>query len=500
MALPSLADSIRRQMAAIAQKDEGVNRETVTRASFSQQASTTGRRGNFFHARRGSISLNGKTSGAEATSSNNRTNRASTAAAALVYGVNDEMDILTMNIHGADYGLNKLVKKVQNRRDGWMKRFADSLDESMVYQPPLSIYEQAALEALKPHEVVRPPPLPKPSVHIESGDLLPFTERKNRTAQCLECSMDVPLGAEMLECQTCPMVCHLRCCKDVQQFVIKKEAPPEYSAQESACTPRTASTEVTCRCDAKVSSSTFAVCKSVDLSAPPVIVRKGSKNLSPAAKALAKKEISRALLRSGSDLALPNILNSSPGGEKGVGGRGGSCKQSFGFSRPQSVVTGLVGLDDIDHSDDPHWQLTAKEVRWVCKFCRLDVLRENALRDSRYESQLRNVTALRSAIKLQAFMRMVMWRRKLQRAKVGFTLLQRAVRVREMARKDEQERANERHPFRIRLHEVRLFLKDPEIFARDLQMLSTVSATAAATAASVSALSPAWHCGPDGQE
>ena len=106
-------------------------------------------------------------------------------------------------------------------------------------------------------------------------------------------------------------------------------------------------------------------------------------------------------------------------------------------------------LENSCRTDDPY----------ICPQCSDDINARNKFYSNKYSKVQRLHAELCATIKIQSFCRMVPFRAGFRRARYGVVLMQRKFRSDRFWRRKEQEKADQLRPFRIRVHNIYLFLR-----------------------------------------
>ena len=130
---------------------------------------------------------------------------------------------------------NVLSKECKSRKQKWITRYANRLNESDIRKANLSLLEerQARIEASGWRNVIVPKgdlQLPTVGNTASVDDLVPFEDQPYalRSGCCWRCWKVVPGDASRVECCSCPLIAHRHCVNPESLFVEKEVLVDKY--------------------------------------------------------------------------------------------------------------------------------------------------------------------------------------------------------------------------------------------------------------------------------
>ena len=111
---------------------------------------------------------------------------------------------------------------------------------------------------------------------------------------------------------------------------------------------------------------------------------------------------------------------------------------------------------------------SATYVKWMCPDCIEDVDFKKKYRGLRHRLQYRDSVELFAIVKIQSFARMVRYRLDYILAKIGFTALQKVFHTKIKWVKLKKFEEKRPRPFRLKINDIRLFMKNPECVDDDI--------------------------------
>jgi len=106
--------------------------------------------------------------------------------------------------------------------------------------------------------------------------------------------------------------------------------------------------------------------------------------------------------------------------------------------------------------------------KWTCSFCMEDVESKKHYQQQRHHLLYRDSVEIFAIVKVQSFARMVRYRLDYIFAIIGFTKLQKLYRTKKLWQKFQKFEEKRQRPFRLKLHEIRLFVKNTDSSGPDM--------------------------------
>jgi hypothetical protein len=118
------------------------------------------------------------------------------------------------------------VETVTSRPKGWIKRFADGLDESNIYEPKTrdEIREENLKKSGWTNIIVEVDSIEMPTNSRKKDTYQKFPKSELRSKLCTYCFRTVHFGADFVGCERCDLVSHVNCIPDIEKYSQKKRS------------------------------------------------------------------------------------------------------------------------------------------------------------------------------------------------------------------------------------------------------------------------------------
>lgn len=122
--------------------------------------------------------------------------------------------------------------------------------------------------------------------------------------------------------------------------------------------------------------------------------------------------------------------------------------------------TSANGTTDFESFFQGHKHPSVRTICWTCPLCEDEIIHYNASKTKKVNQTQLAYKQLLAAIRLQAFVRMVIQRNHYEVIKYAVVTIQRVVRAIQFARAHELQRSHQRRPFRVRIHAIHTFFSN----------------------------------------
>lgn len=321
---------------------------------------------------------------------------------------------------------SQCVEVIAKRPKGWMQRFANELNENMIYEA--KTHQELKEERWKTTGwtkiTMAYDSIPKPNANNQrrKENYSKFPDPEIRMKFCSFCSQIVPIGSESIPCERCDLVAHVNCIPDLEKYATKKKTKKMQSSIVEIHRSRNSLL--------RASNTSYSFLQE-SLNSPSSTTSNSQHRPSTAPGPLTKT-------RHGSqtNTSVATAIETA----------------AALATQVQPIERTLINVQD---------EYVAKDIRWLCHFCQKDVIINKIYAEKKRTVEIHEYYKLVSAIRLQAYFRMIKERLKYLRFRRGIIIFQQVIRMRKFAKLAEVERINQRYVFKIRIHDLKMFCLDP---------------------------------------
>lgn len=336
-------------------------------------------------------------------------------------------------VHHKDTLWGQCVQVISKRPKGWMKRFAENLDETMIHVSEKSAdekrWERFASTGWK-NITLSADSITPPKIIQRKEKYSKYPDSGLRTINCTYCFRVVAQGAEFIPCERCDLIAHIGCIPNVSKF--SKRQLEKSDARLSDAGIRRSFIRSSGIAKISTNSTTSSVGENSPDSKRVAISGKMSPD-SPGSTFMSGSNSRRTSNNNG----VPPLLT------KGIL----AGDQEY---RPQTAPAILVKDEFV-----------AKDILWLCEFCEKEIKINQIYYEKKQERDIENYKKLLSCLRLQSFFRMVYDRIRFRKFRRGIIAFQQMIRMRKFAQLAEIDRLNQTYLYKIRFHELKIFTLDP---------------------------------------
>lgn len=135
--------------------------------------------------------------------------------------VQEIFDVQEAKVRRHETDWDDRTMRITSRKSKWLERFADELDDSQIVHPPPTreeLRQERILASGWENIKIPTTDLTKPLQPMRVRPLRAYPDHLPSVSLCHYCKKGVALGAESVRCVSCPLLTHLECLPQPEEF------------------------------------------------------------------------------------------------------------------------------------------------------------------------------------------------------------------------------------------------------------------------------------------
>lgn len=135
--------------------------------------------------------------------------------------VQEIFDVQEAKVHRHETDWDERITRITSRKSKWLERFADELEDCQIIHPPPTreeLREERIIASGWENIKIPTTDLTKPLQPVRVQPLRAYPDHLPSVSLCHYCKLGVALGAESIRCLSCPLLIHLACLPQPEEF------------------------------------------------------------------------------------------------------------------------------------------------------------------------------------------------------------------------------------------------------------------------------------------